>query len=98
MTTNWNPKPTSQPPPPPLPPPPPPNCKTDPLGRCLYQEDEVLLAIRLGFAYALEEYGIWKDGERTIGCLNNNIKDVLKNFDDEKLAEKILLRVEAEGS
>ena len=66
----------------------------DPLGRCLYQEDEVLLAIRLGFAYALEEYGIWKDGERTIGCMNNNIKDVLKNFDDEKLAEKILLRVE----
>ena len=40
-------------------------------------------AYRDGFIYALEQYGIWKDGERTIGCMGRNIKDVIAEFDKE---------------
>ncbi len=38
-------------------------------------------AIRTGFIYALEQYGIWKDGERYIGCMETNIKQAIKDFD-----------------
>ena len=39
-------------------------------------------AIRSGFIYALNQYGIWKNGEQTIGCMETNIKDVIKKFDE----------------
>jgi len=44
-------------------------------------------AIRIGFEYALETYGIWKNGERFIGCLETNIKEVLERFDQEDMAQ-----------
>ncbi len=46
--------------------------------------------IRLGFAYALDQYGIWKDGEQQIGCMGRNIKDVMKAFDDEDTVSYLL--------
>lgn len=46
--------------------------------------------IRLGFAYALDQYGIWKDGEQQIGCMGRNIKDVMKQFDEEDTVSYLL--------
>lgn len=31
-----------------------------------------------GFKYALEQFGIWKDGVCRIGCLDTPIKEILK--------------------
>lgn len=48
-------------------------------------------AVKLGFMYALDQYGIWKDGEQVIGCMERNIKDVIKEFDDCKINEILSL-------
>lgn len=45
-------------------------------------------AFRAGFVHCLEMYGIWENGERKIGCMNKNIKDVIAEFDKENLSEK----------
>ena len=45
-------------------------------------------AFRSGFIHCLQQYGIYKDGEQRIGSMNRNRKDVLKEFDEEKIAEK----------
>lgn len=33
-----------------------------------------------GFKYALEMFGIWKDGSRTIGCQNTPIREIFKSI------------------
>jgi len=45
-------------------------------------------AFRAGFQYCLDQFGIYKGGDRHIGCMNRNIKDVLKEFDEEEIAKK----------
>lgn len=36
-----------------------------------------------GFKYAVERFGIWKNGVLTIGCLDIPIKEILKGLDIE---------------
>ena len=45
---------------------------------------------RAGFKHALLEYGIYKDGRQTIGCLETPIKDVLADFDEKETAINII--------
>lgn len=45
--------------------------------------------VRAGFEYALSEYGIYKDGCKTIGCTETPIKEILERFDKEKTAYDI---------
>ena len=40
-------------------------------------------AYRHGFVRALEEFGIWKDGVRTIGCMQTDIKEIIKELDEQ---------------
>lgn len=47
-------------------------------------------AIRLGFWYALHQYGIYRNGTQVIGCMEQDIKNVLQEFDDEKVASKLV--------
>lgn len=43
-------------------------------------------AVRIGFMYALDQYGIWKDGTPTLGAMETPIKTILKEFDEEGTA------------
>lgn len=47
-------------------------------------------AIRLGFAYALDQYGVWKDGVQRIGCMERPIKEVLEEFDRSGKARQLV--------
>lgn len=51
-------------------------------------------AVRAGFVYALEQYSICKDGERFIGCMNTNIKDVIQEFDNSNTTNLIIRMME----
>jgi len=53
-------------------------------------------AIRAGFVYALQQYGIWKDGERYIGCMGTNIKKVIDDFDKQKISETMAMGIMSE--
>lgn len=33
-------------------------------------------AIATGYIRAIEDFGIWKDGTQTIGCMNNSVKEL----------------------
>jgi len=33
-------------------------------------------AIATGYIRAIEDFGIWKDGRQTIGCMNNSVKEL----------------------
>ena len=33
-----------------------------------------------GFKYALEQFGIWKDGVRRIGCLETPVGEILRDI------------------
>jgi len=39
--------------------------------------------------YALDQYGIWKDGVQTIGAMQRPIKTVIEQFDSEGVAARI---------
>jgi len=49
-------------------------------------------AVLLGFQHAVGQYGIWKDGKQTIGCMNLDIKDVIARFEKEELDHIISLK------
>lgn len=40
------------------------------------------LAYADGFKCCLRTYGIWKDGEQTIGAMQRNIKDISEQVDE----------------
>ena len=67
------------------------NCKSISVnGGKIYCKDCMLNAIYKGFYYALFEYGIYKNGTQVIGCMERNIQDVLKEFQEENTAHYIL--------
>lgn len=39
-------------------------------------------AYREGYATCLQDYGIWKNGNQYIGCMETHIKDALRKFDE----------------
>lgn len=40
-------------------------------------------AYRSGYAAALRDYAIWKDGSQTIGAMQRDIKDIITEMDKE---------------
>ncbi len=69
-------------------------CKScDPLnanGENFYCQDCFKDAIRVGFAYALDQYGIYRNGVQVIGCMETDIKVVMKRFDEEHKADSLV--------
>jgi len=43
--------------------------------------------VAAGYIRALEDFGIWKDGVQTIGCLNNSVKEIVAEIKRENSHE-----------
>ena len=41
------------------------------------------IAYLTGRIDGIEDFAVWKDGERYIGCMQTNIKEILKPYKDE---------------
>lgn len=50
------------------------------LGKEVLTEEQL---IALGYILAIENFGIWKNGEQTIGCLGKRVREIRKEIKKE---------------
>ena len=44
---------------------------------------EQAIAFKKGYIQAIKDYGIWKNGTQTIGCMETPVKEVIQKIEKE---------------
>ena len=53
-----------------------------------YEDYRLEIAYRIGYADAVRNYAIWKNGEQVVGCRETPLKTVMAEFKNAEIPER----------